>query len=1293
MSNKTKISQFPEVTQLPDNAKIPLVGGNPTNDYVISAENLKNEIGGGIEEAPIDGTQYARKDGDWVTVQSADVDKAYVDEQDGLRMLTSEYVGTGATKTVNNATYATNAGTASQANNASYASNAGQASFATSAGAATSAGTAAYANNAGNANTSSYANQAGNATNDGAGRNIYYTYQTITDNNLQTVSKTIVGSINEVNDIAKGAQKAISKTNYSTLVTYLKSLPTSGLTIGQTIYIETLNVPDVWVFSKSVTFNDYIYVSDDQFIADVIDNNTIVGYFGLSKLETGKINLTDYVPYTGATKNVNLGDYNLNANGLGIDTVTPYIVSNPGEIGWNASQGTFDMHLLNGTILQAGQELHIYGKAVGDISNGDVVQLIGSQGGHLTIKKAVQSEIITNPNLIIGVSTENILNGNFGYVTNFGEINNVYTSGYTEGDSLYFNITGSTAGTFTNVKPNAPYSIIRLGSVLRTQTGNAENGKIGIRLTYSTKLQDLSDVNGTPLTTSGQILVWNNTTGTHDFTDNINNYSTISNSDAKYALQDGTVLYHSKPWFVPNSNQTITVSANGLSVTISNPVGNFQFLSTMVKAKLTINGISRIIGSVPSSSVIGLSSAFPTSMWGQSYPYTTWSVTSRSYQAYDSVNLWSNVYYDYTGGVTIYTDVNNNYIVNSTYNIFKNGEFNRIGLTNGGYFGLAMGSRIVATDSYGSGYQNTPDIGLIRESAGMWSIYDGVTGSNYRDLKLRHIYGTGDGTITYGFNNFSGLGFGAINSSGVEFYTGGISRCSLGAYGGLLVKGKLGLSQSGGGGEDLFIERSSTGLAEINNGTTGTYRDLKLRNLTATDGTNSIIISGNTITTPVTNQNINFVNNGSGYMNFMSGNGILANKISTPNTDLNLNGGTNYGIIFNTNGSEKMRITSGGNVGIGVAPSTKLHVNGDGRFGIGSTYTQLTSSQLECWVNDIKSSRFSGTEFSFTDANSNIAGGDINRFYINDITNSFSSSFNASTISLYDNNNSKYSQVTLNGNEFGDENNNIFFGCNYNSGFYINDGSNQKVVYLSTGGLTISDNINLLTGTYTNSLMNIYDENYGTLVNFERGNCYLSEPMSFNFYTGGSVEINSTGFLFSGDATFFDDLQGDITKTKTVGTRVTLNEAENTIDFTNTSTLSDYVYLNFQMSHKWKIGSIIYPHIHWEQTLNATPNWLIQYRWQKQGGVKTTTWTNYKCNVNAFTYTGGTLNQISHDGGLTPPTGAGLSDIIEIRVIRDTANASGLFTPGNTYAATASVTSIDLHYECDSLGSNQEYIK
>lgn len=197
-----------------------------------------------------------------------------------------------------------------------------------------------------------------------------------------------------------------------------------------------------------------------------------------------------------------------------------------------------------------------------------------------------------------------------------------------------------------------------------------------------------------------------------------------------------------------------------------------------------------------------------------------------------------------------------------------------------------------------------------------------------------------------------------------------------------------------------------------------------------------------------------------------------------------------------------------------------------------------------------------------------------------------------------------------------------------------------------------------------------------------------------NVSAGNYSEFEADGtYIAKGDATTFDDLQGSILSLKTVGIRVTVNDLENTLEYTALASLSDYAFDNYQVRHRWLIGSVVKPHIHWEQNQDAIPNFLIQYRWQVQGEAKTVGWTNYPLTGLAFTYVSGTLNQISGGAGITPPVGAGLSDVIELRIIRDNANASGVFAGADPYTGVVSLTFADIHIEEDTLGSRLEFVK
>lgn len=194
--------------------------------------------------------------------------------------------------------------------------------------------------------------------------------------------------------------------------------------------------------------------------------------------------------------------------------------------------------------------------------------------------------------------------------------------------------------------------------------------------------------------------------------------------------------------------------------------------------------------------------------------------------------------------------------------------------------------------------------------------------------------------------------------------------------------------------------------------------------------------------------------------------------------------------------------------------------------------------------------------------------------------------------------------------------------------------------------------------------------------------------------TDGFAIQTDGSFRLDGAATVFDDMFGDITKVKVSGTGVSLNTTENTVDFTASANLSDYALVVYQMSHKWKMGTTIYPHFHWVQESSSVPNFLISYRWQKNGEVKTAAWTYYKCNINnAFTYTTGSLNQITSGSGITPPVGYGISDVIQFKIYRDTGNASGVFSGADPYSGTVAISSVDCHIEIDTEGSGSQYTK
>lgn len=105
--------------------------------------------------------------------------------------------------------------------------------------------------------------------------------------------------IYEIELIAKGANKALSFVDYSSMVNAINNLPVredGALNIGQNIYIQTLDVPDLWISDANPYEGDqYTYTTDEDFINELMANGRVkVGYYSLSALETQKVNLSEY---------------------------------------------------------------------------------------------------------------------------------------------------------------------------------------------------------------------------------------------------------------------------------------------------------------------------------------------------------------------------------------------------------------------------------------------------------------------------------------------------------------------------------------------------------------------------------------------------------------------------------------------------------------------------------------------------------------------------------------------------------------------------------------------------------------------------------------------------------------------------------------------------------------------------------------------------------------------------------------------------------------------------------------
>lgn len=227
---------------------------------------------------------------------------------------------------------------------------------------------------------------------------------------------------------------------------------------------------------------------------------------------------------------LSMGDYDItDVSQLTLNTsYTPTGSETTGSMYWDSDNRTVSIAIENGVVGQVFKEAFIDGQndTGSTISNGTPVAYSGSIGnsGNFRIKLA-QASASEAAFYNVGLVTEDIANNSVGKITVRGKVRGIQTNGanygetWNDGDIIY--ISGATAGYLTNVAPSAPIPAIPVALVI---SAHATNGTLEVRPTFPEKLTGLSDVNGTPLTTSGQILVWDNANNYFDFTQNINDY-------------------------------------------------------------------------------------------------------------------------------------------------------------------------------------------------------------------------------------------------------------------------------------------------------------------------------------------------------------------------------------------------------------------------------------------------------------------------------------------------------------------------------------------------------------------------------------------------------------------------------------------------------------------------------------------------------------------------------------------------------------------------------------------------
>ena len=170
--------------------------------------------------------------------------------------------------------------------------------------------------------------------------------------------------------------------------------------------------------------------------------------------------------------------------------------------------------MIGGNVIQhIGEDQFFYCKASSAITKGQVVMFTGAVGAS-GVPTGAPATGITDGTYIMGVAAEAIATNGFGLIQTFGTLRNVNTSGYSDGDILWYN--PSVAGGLTSTKPVAPNVKVQMAAVING--GSSGGGTILIRIDPGSTLggsdsnaQITSPSNGQILTYDGTDAYWKNT--------------------------------------------------------------------------------------------------------------------------------------------------------------------------------------------------------------------------------------------------------------------------------------------------------------------------------------------------------------------------------------------------------------------------------------------------------------------------------------------------------------------------------------------------------------------------------------------------------------------------------------------------------------------------------------------------------------------------------------------------------------------------------------------------------------
>ena len=641
-----------------------------------------------------------------------------------------------------------------------------------------------------------------------------------------------------------------------------------------------------------------------------------------------------FVPYTGATANVNLGEYGLSTGNIQFDTTPTVPPTTVGSLSWNDSDGTLNLSLKGESVtLQIGQETvaRIVNKTATNITllegNYQAVRVTGAQGQRPKVDLA-QADNDLNSTTTLGLVTETILNNQEGFITTSGQVRGINTTGslqgetWADGDMLY--LSGTVAGRITNIKPIAPIHTVIIGFV---EHAHITQGKIFVKVDNGYELDELHNVSA--------IAPNNNEVLAYDIPTLLWMPKTISTILGYTPANDANVVHKT-------GNESITGTKT------FNQIGS----GTNIESYIIAGGVGLYLQNDSSGSNIFSNN--------KSNGY---GIHSQNYGNYtNAIGIYSTNYFTGTGNYFYNFGTGRNLVLENhfestglPFTVSKNG-FDKLTISDTGYITSASGaifaSSISALNLSGTntGDQTLTGLGGVPNSRTI--TINGVT----QDLSANRTFTVAGSmsigglitSATAGSVLFAGTG-GVLQQDNSQFFWDDTNnRLGLGIT---IPAEKLDVSgnikMSGGGGRTLTIEATGAGGAEIRllPNTTAGYARINVGN---------------------TSQPLDFQMNSANVMRITQA-GNVGIGTTSPSAKLHLVGTTNlirlqddgaYQEFYNTanttrNGYIQFNSASNARINVEIAQGLSVYTSSIERFSIAASGAATFSSSVTANANSV----------------------------------------------------------------------------------------------------------------------------------------------------------------------------------------------------------------------------------------------------------------------------------------------------------------------------------------------------